>query len=241
MSRREARPGEDVGVEWAVADMGDREAVAKAVMGVDVVIHAASLPFRGRADQIGTATVAEAAKEARVGHLIYISIIGLEQMRKFGYYQSKLDCEEIVRESGLPFSILRGAQFPWFVESFIKTFTAPPVAFVPTDWQFQVIDTRDMAAHIVTAVQAGPSGGIIDVAGPQVQTLGTMAAAWMEAKGIRKPVLYLPTLGQPFKGFKAGHNTTGQPGGSISWADWLREKYGPRPERDSALAGEGSQ
>src|SRR5690554_5733783 len=120
MSRRAPQPGEDAGVEWAQADINTGDGLPAAVRDVDTIIHAASAGFGDsyRADVQGTRRLLEAAREAGVGHFIYISIVGIDRI-DYEYYRHKLEAEKLIEQSGMPFSILRAPQFHALVDAIL--------------------------------------------------------------------------------------------------------------------------
>jgi NAD(P)-dependent dehydrogenase (short-subunit alcohol dehydrogenase family) len=76
MSRR-ARPGDDwPGAEWKQADLETGAGLAEAVQGIDVVIHAATggNHHTWRIDVEGTGRLLDAAREAGVSHVVYITL-----------------------------------------------------------------------------------------------------------------------------------------------------------------------
>src|SRR5690349_20736702 len=107
---RRARSG------WVAADLRTGEGLAEAVDGVDVIVHLASSPGRARQTDVeGTRLLLTEARHAGVGHVLYVSINGIDRV-PYRYYQAKLDTEEVVEASGVPYTILRAAQFHPFVE-----------------------------------------------------------------------------------------------------------------------------
>jgi uncharacterized protein YbjT (DUF2867 family) len=54
----------------------------------------------------GTRRLLEAARAAGVSHLVYISIVGVDEI-PFGYYRRKLAAERLIESSGVPFSVHR--------------------------------------------------------------------------------------------------------------------------------------
>ncbi|MEK8108823.1 NAD(P)H-binding protein [Micromonospora sp. M12] len=108
------RPQSGSDVEWVVADLATGDGVAEAVTGVDAVLHLASAP-RGRqthqVDVVGTRRLVAAAGAAGVGHLVYISIVGVDRV-PFSYYQQKLAAEQEITAGPVPWSVLRATQFP---------------------------------------------------------------------------------------------------------------------------------
>lgn len=172
----------------------------KAVAGMDAVIHAASAttqPLKSRAiDVVGTRRLLAMAREARVRHAVYISIVGMEGIA-YPYYRAKLAAEAVVREDIVPWSILRATQFHTLMETFLGAFTALPlIATVPFRWQFQPVDTHDVAARLVEIVTQEPAGRLADFGGPEVRDFRSIAESWLAA---RKPGKRLVNLPLPFK------------------------------------------
>jgi uncharacterized protein YbjT (DUF2867 family) len=230
IASRGARPaGTPAGREWARMDLGTGAGVPEALAGADAVIHAASDPRRhAEVDVQGTRRLAEAARAAGTPHLVYVSIVGIDDI-PFAYYRSKLAAERMVAESGVPHSILRATQFHAFVETMIAGFARVPLVLpLPSAFRFQPVDTGEAADRYVRAAEAGPGGRLTDFGGPEVLTLGEMARAWMTARGIRKPVVPLPLPGGLAAAFREGRNTLRNGGerGSVRWEDWLRASGG---------------
>ena len=106
--------------EWVQADLETGQGIADAVTGIDVVVHAASSPFKHtrRIDIDGTRLLLEQARVAGVAHVIYISIVGIDRI-PYSYYRAKLAAESWSRKavsSGL-FSEPRSST-TWLISSF---------------------------------------------------------------------------------------------------------------------------
>jgi uncharacterized protein YbjT (DUF2867 family) len=228
MSRRPAPA--DSTVEWAQADIESGAGLAAALAGADVVVHAASSPARHtqQIDVAGTRRLLDTAREARVGHFAYISIVGIERI-PFAYYRAKVAAEELLRASGLPWSILRATQFHTLIDGRLRGADRFALFLVPSDLKFQPIDVGEAAERMAEVVAAGPSGQLPDIGGPEVLTLGAMARAWMAARGRPRRLIHLPLPGGFATALRQAHNTCpDQRYGRITWADWLRENYDGR-------------
>ena len=226
IASRRARPADaPAGREWARVDMETGHGVTEAVAGVDAVVHAASDPRRHAAvDVQGTRRLAGAASAAGTPHLVYVSIVGVDEI-PFGYYRAKLAAERIVAESGAPYSIVRITQFHSFVDTLLAGLARVPLILpLPTTFRFQSVDTREAAARLLRAVEAGPGGRLPDFGGPEALSWGEMARPWKEARGVRKPTVHLPLPGALAAAFRAGKNTLRHGGerGTLRWEDWLR-------------------
>src|SRR6059058_3952245 len=93
----------------------------RAVAGMDAIIHAAtgareSLTSRAT-DVGGTRRLIDCAKQAGIGHLAFISIVGIDRVQGYPYYRTKLRTESVVQQGGLPWSILRSTQFHDLMET----------------------------------------------------------------------------------------------------------------------------
>ncbi|HYR11099.1 MAG TPA: NAD(P)H-binding protein [Longimicrobium sp.] len=227
IASRRARPHDAPPArEWARMDLESGDGIREALEGVDAVIHAASDPRRHAiVDVEGTRRLVDAARAAGTAHLVYVSIVGIDQI-PFAYYRSKLAAEQIVAASGVPHSILRATQFHAFVETMLAGFARTPLVVpVPAGFRFQSVDTREVADRLIRAAQDGPGGRLRDFGGPEVLGFGEMAAAWKNARGIRKPAVPLPLPGLVAAAFRAGMATLREGGerGTIRWEDWLRD------------------
>ena len=215
------------GVEWSHADLSTGEGLAEAVAGSDVIVHAASNVQNTQAiDVDGTRRLLEHARQAKVDHIVYVSIVGIDRI-PFGYYQHKLAAENLIKAGGVPWSILRATQFHPFLDLLIQTAFRLPVVPLPTDFQFQVIDPSEVAQRLMQSVADGPAGQLPDIGGPEILRLGDMVKTWKAIQQRRRPVVPLWLPGQVANGFRQGYNTT--PAGRygrITWAEWLQTHYG---------------
>ncbi|HEU5200675.1 MAG TPA: NAD(P)H-binding protein [Ktedonobacterales bacterium] len=227
MSRRSRPATEPAEIEWAQADLGAGTGIGEAVAGVDTIVHAATnFLSSSKVDVAGTKRLLDAARDADVSHVLYVSIVGIER-DPFAYYQNKLKAEALVQASGVPWSIQRAVQFYPFIDVLLRMFIHWPVALLPTDFQLQPMDIREAAGHMVESVVAGPAGRLPDIGGPEVRTLGDLAQPWMQARGLRRPVARLPLPGKTAAAFRNGYITCPEhKDGKIRWEEWLRETYG---------------
>jgi uncharacterized protein YbjT (DUF2867 family) len=224
LSRRGRTPGAPAGVEWAVADLVSGDGVRDAVDGVAAVVHCASAPRKPDQDLDAAVQLLLAARAAAVPHLVYISIVGVDRV-PFGYYKVKNRVEEIVEDGGVPWTILRATQFHEFVATLLDYLSRGPVAVAPAGVSDQPIDVREVAARLADLVDAGPSGRVEDLGGPQVLTTTELMRTYLAETGRRRPVWTVPVPG--LGGFRTGdHLTPEHADGRLTFADWLRARRG---------------
>jgi nucleoside-diphosphate-sugar epimerase len=115
--RRPTEQGDDLarGPDFIVGDLCDEETYKSRLEGVDTVIHLAALtgkaapPEYERTNFEGTKILLRACKEAGVRRFLHLSTIaaGYPDQRYFTYAQTKARAETLVRESGIPYIIIR--------------------------------------------------------------------------------------------------------------------------------------
>src|SRR5690242_19875589 len=181
MSRR-PRPG------WVAADLRTGAGLAEAVDGVDVIVHLASAPGRPQQTDVeGTRLLLTEARHAGVRHVLYVSINGIDRV-PYRYYQAKLDTEKVVAENGVPFTILRAAQFHPFVESLLAMVSKAGPVIIDPKWEVQPVAVEDVADRIADLVAQPPAGETTEYAGPQVLTFDQLARTWLAARGSKRPI-----------------------------------------------------
>lgn len=187
-------------VDAVRGDLTTGEGLAKALAGMDAVIHAASAtrqPVRGRStDVLGTRRLLGLARNAHLKHVVYVSIVGIDEST-FPYHRTKLKTEAVVKEDIVPWSILRATQFHDLVEILLHGFSRmPAIVPVPRAWQLQPVDSKEVAQKLVDVVLGEPGGMLSDFGGPEVRTFESLAQAWLIA---RKDNRRLVDLKLPFK------------------------------------------
>jgi uncharacterized protein YbjT (DUF2867 family) len=202
LSRRPA-PSTASATRWAVGDLRSGDGIDAAVAGIETIIHCASQ--RG---DVGSATrLLDAARRAGCSHLVYISIVGVDQV-PIGYYRSKLEVERLIEVSGVPFTILRTTQFHNLIARALETLSRSPVMPVPADTSFQPIDVREVATRLIELADGAPAGRVTDMGGPDIRSAHDLVRRYLEARGRRRLVVPVWLPGRGFAGFRRGGNLT---------------------------------
>ncbi|MGY1720660.1 MULTISPECIES: SDR family oxidoreductase [unclassified Blastococcus] len=218
MSRRGAGPG---GVRGDLATGRD---LAHAVARAEVVVHAASAP-RGdpwEVDVAGTRRLVEAVDRSRPPHLVYVSIVGVDRV-PLSYYRAKYAAEQVLLASGLPVTLVRITQFHGFVDELLGTARRGPLLPVPMGWRVQPVDVTDAAAHLVERVSAPPSGGVVELGGPEEHSVADLARTWAEVRAPGARVIATPVPGRLGTALRDGAALpTRGARGRRTWAEHLR-------------------
>jgi len=218
------------GDDWVQGDLVTGAGLELAVKDVDAIIHAASDAISPRkyqaTDVLGTRRLLAMAREARVRHAVYISIVGMEGV-EYPYYKSKLAAEAVMRENIVPWSILRATQFHTLIDFFVDGMSRlPRIALVPFNWRFQPVDTTEVAARLVDVATGKPAGMLPDFGGPEPRDFKSLAVSWL---AVRKPDRRLVNLPMPFKfsrQFSAGAVLTPEHReGTITFEQYLARRY----------------
>ena len=80
-------------------------------------------------------------------HLVYISIVGADRVT-FGYVRAKLEAEQIVTDSGLPWTTLRATQFYDLILNGTQKLARLPMVPVPAGFPTQPVDAGEVAARL---------------------------------------------------------------------------------------------
>lgn len=202
-----ARLLKDLGVELVTGDVSDKASLEEAARGVQHVIHLVGIIQEGPGVTFqgvhveGTRNVVDASKRAGVRHFFYQSALGTRPGARSIYHQTKWLAEELVRASGIPFTILRpsliygpGDQFTIRLSEMIRLSPMIPVIGSGTS-KVQPIFIDDTVSCILKAVTSDAFlNAQYEVGGPDQLTYEEVTAAIAAAMGVKRPTLHMPLL-----------------------------------------------
>lgn len=147
------------------------EGVAAALNGADVVVDVSNSPsFEDAAVlkffETSTTNLLAAEAAQGVGHHVALSIVGSERAPDSGYLRAKVAQEKLIRNSPIPYSIVRATQFFEFFKSIADAATdGNTVRIAPV--LFQPMAAEDVAKAVSRVAVSAPVNGIVEIAGPQ--------------------------------------------------------------------------
>jgi uncharacterized protein YbjT (DUF2867 family) len=147
------------------------EGVAAALNGADVVVDVSNSPsFEDAAVltffETSTTNLLAAEVAQGVGHHVALSIVGSERAPDSGYLRAKVAQEKLIRNSSIPYSIVRATQFFEFFKSIADAATdGNTVHIAPV--LFQPIAAEDVAKAVSRVAVSAPVNGIVEIGGPQ--------------------------------------------------------------------------
>jgi len=147
------------------------EGLPEVLKGASVVVDVSNSPsFEDAAVmeffKTSTGNLLRYEASAGVGHHVALSIVGCDGLPDSGYLRAKVAQEKLIRESSIPYSIVRATQFFEFLKAIAdsategKTVRLPPVRFQP-------VAAEDVANVVSTVATESPLNGIIELAGPE--------------------------------------------------------------------------
>jgi len=205
------------------ANLVTGEGLDAALDGVGTVVHLATT--NGRRDLVMARNLARAARRAGTGHLVTVSIVGVDRI-PLSFYRDRLRIEEILADSGIPLTLQRATQFHSFVAGLFAVQRFVPAVVAPA-WRFQPVAVEEVAARLAELAVGEPRGRVPDIGGPRQRDIRDLHAAWRRASGDRRPLLPVRLPGKLFAAYDAGADLVpGEPFGRRAFEDYLRERYG---------------
>jgi len=206
--------------------------LAWALEGAEVVVDCSNAPeLQGDAPlrffEAAGLRLTAAELAAGVKHHIVLSIVGTDRLLASGYFRAKMLQEDLIKASGLPYSILRSTQFFEFIAGVVQDGSRSDVVISPA--QVQPISGLDLAEALADLATSEPLNATVEVAGPERFRLPELALEVLTAYEDPRRVIADPHA--PY--FGAGLSDTSLlPGaeariGSLRFEDWLRDSLQP--------------
>lgn len=194
---RTTKPDHHDGVTSVVGDIASGAGIDAAVGGCDTIVHAAALTGKARprdferTNVAGTRRLIDAAKASGVRRILFLSSVAarFEHTKDYPYARSKAAAEDIVKQSGLDFTIVRptiiigkGAAV---LDGLAKLATLPIVpCFGNGRARLQPIFVDQLAEFLTAIIRAGRfRGETLDAGGPEIVTIEELLVLLRKAKG----------------------------------------------------------
>ena len=208
----------------AKVDVTTGEGLAAALAGADAVIDATNALGAARSVLVdGTARVLAAARDAKVGHFVGISIVGIDDA-PLAYYKVKVEQENVITSGPVPWTLLRATQF----HDLIPRLAAGKlgIVFAPRGMKLQPIDVREVAEVLALAAVSKPAQRLPDIGGPELIPFADLARRWARAARKRRLVLSLPLPGKTGRFLRANKLCVPDRAvGTRTFDQWLAQRY----------------
>ena len=200
-------------------DLATGAGLDAALAGVDTVLHLAA----GR-DQAGeTRHLVDAATRVGVTHLVFVSIIGIDDI-PLAYYRDKLAAERLITAGEVPWTVFRTTQFHQLVAGLFAAQRWSPLLLAPAI-SIQPIDTRVVGAHLVDLALDRPQGRVPELGGPAVLDGRRLAELYRARHGGHRPIVRFSLPGRTFAAYAAGHHLApGSRAGGRTFEEFLADE-----------------
>ena len=146
------------------------EGLSETLKDADVVVDVSNSPsFEDKAVmdffQKSTVNLLTAATYAEVKHYVALSVVGTDRLPGSGYLRAKFAQEELIRESGIPYTIVRSTQFFEFAGRIAQSATDGNEVHISTG-AIQPIASDETVAALADVVIGQPLNAIAEVGGP---------------------------------------------------------------------------
>jgi uncharacterized protein YbjT (DUF2867 family) len=193
--------------EIQFGDVLDSTSLRRAFGGIDAVIHLVGIISEvGRRTFAnihieGTRNVVAAAQSAGVNRIIHMSALGTRPNASSRYHQSKWAAEEIVRQSGLDYTIFRPSLIYGPNDHFVNLFStlarfSPVLPIIGREnAEFQPVAVAVVAQAFITALQEPRAcNETFDLCGPERMTMRELLDQILAVTGRKRWKVHIPLL-----------------------------------------------
>jgi uncharacterized protein YbjT (DUF2867 family)/quercetin dioxygenase-like cupin family protein len=169
------------------------EGLAEALAGAQVVVDVANSPSfedKPALDFFETSgrNLLSAEKSAGVKHHVALSVVGTDRLTGSGpgslsgYFRAKMAQENLIKASGIPFTIVHATQFFEFVKNIAQSATdGSTIRLSPVLMQPMVSD--DVADAVADVALGEPMNAMVEVAGPDKIRQDELVRQYLSATG----------------------------------------------------------
>src|SRR6478672_8970952 len=209
------------------------EGLAEAVAGAQVVVDVANSPSfedKPAMDFFETSgrNLMAAEKAAAVKHHVALSVVGTDRLTGSGagslsgYFRAKLAQENLIKASGIPFTIIHATQFFEFAKGIAQSGSDGSDIRL-SSVLMQPIAAEEVSAAVADAALGQPVNGLIEVGGPDQIRQDEFVRQYLNATGDTRTVV---TDGKPlYFGIEVNDQSlvpaTNARRGSMHFTDWL--------------------
>lgn len=169
-------------------DVHSGAGLAEALEGVEAIIDATKPETLApaRALEFFRATAGNLQRDGAaqgVGHIVTLSIVGIEKVPGFGFYEAQLERERTTRDGPVGVTIMRATQFHEFPAQMIARSRLGNRASI-YDMRSQPVAARTVGQVLAELATGEPAGRASDLAGPHPARLVELAQAFVDHRGV---------------------------------------------------------
>jgi uncharacterized protein YbjT (DUF2867 family) len=204
------------------------EGLDQALAGTDIVVDVANSPSFADDAVMEFFTVSgrnllAAAARAGVKHHVALSVVGTDRLAESGYFRAKIAQDKLIRESGLPYTIVHSTQFFEFLGG-IAASAGQGDAIALSPALVQPLSSDDVAIAMADITLGAPVNGIVEIAGPDRFRLAELVQQYLTVK--KDPRTVQADVHARYFGAELKEDTLVPHGaarlGAVKLQDWLR-------------------
>jgi uncharacterized protein YbjT (DUF2867 family) len=161
------------------------EGLDAALVGVDTVLDLSNSPSFADKDvleffETTGRNIATAEVKAGVKHHVALSVVGTDRLPDSGYLRAKVAQEKMIRDSGVPYTIVRSAQFFEFLKGIVQASAKGESVHLSTG-NMQPIASDEVADAMTSATVGAPVNGIVEIGGPDKIRMADLVQRFLAA------------------------------------------------------------
>lgn len=169
------------------------EGLDAVLVNADVVVDVANSPsFADQAVleffQASGRNLLQAEAKAGVKHHVALSVVGTDLLAESGYFRGKIAQEKLIKESGMPYTIVQSTQFFEFLGGIVQSAAAGETVHLSSAF-VQPISSGDVALAVADHAVGAPVNGTVEIAGPDRVRLSDLVQQYLAAIGDPRQVV----------------------------------------------------
>jgi uncharacterized protein YbjT (DUF2867 family) len=194
-------------VNALAGDVETEAGLDDALRGADALVHLVAIPRESRGRRFDAVNVravehvTDAARRNEVARIVHLSALGVADDPRLGYLFSKWRGEQLVRESGLDWRVLRPSLLFGPGDGFFNlikttlTWWSPGIVAIPGrgEERFQPLSVDDLAMAVEACLtDAGRASFVYELGGPEYLTYREIVDRVMRATGKQRLKVNVP-------------------------------------------------
>ena len=192
-----------ISVEVAVSGLTDERGLRAAMVGVNTVYHLIGVEWHGtraslyNIDILGTRAIVQAAVDARVKRIFFVSHLGADRASAYPVLKAKAVAEEFIRRSGIDYTIVRSAIIfgpgDGMTTSLARILHTLPYFFlVPGNGEvlLQPLWVEDLVTCLAWSLEDNETRNrMVEIGGPEYLKLNQVVDMVMQASGVQRKLV----------------------------------------------------
>ncbi|HMU10900.1 MAG TPA: SDR family oxidoreductase [Ferruginibacter sp.] len=205
------------------------EGLDEALKGAAVVVDVTNSPlFKGGSAleffEASGRNLLAAGVRAGVKHHVVLSVVGTDRLQGSDYFRAKMAQEDLVRQSGIPYTIVRSTQFFEFIGAIARSGMKGEMIRMSPAF-IQPVASDDVVAAIADTVVGNPVNGIVETAGPEKFRLDELVRKYLAV--IKDDREVMTDIHMSYFGVELNEDSL-VPGtdpriGTVCYEDWISE------------------